>query len=69
MQRGNKCGAFRKTHLTVTMLKKNGNSRQKRLHGAGQRVHDLDVEEILFGWIMDLRACNLHVSSITCIYM
>ena len=46
----------------ILALKKDGKSGRKRLHGAGRRVQDWDMEEALFSWIVELRSHHLHVS-------
>ena len=43
-------------------LKGKGKSRMKRLKGAGRKAKDVNMEEALFSWVMDLRDKNLHVS-------
>ena len=45
----------------VSMTKKPGKKR-KRLHGAGRKALDLEMEEELFSWIIELQSRNLRVS-------
>ena len=49
-----------KDHLVA--LKKDGKSGRKKLHGAGRRTRDRDMEEALFSWIVELRSRHLCVS-------
>ena len=39
-----------------------GEEKRKRLHGAGRKALDVDMEEALFSWIVDLQDGNLRVS-------
>ena len=41
---------------------KDGRSKSKRLQGGGRKAQDVDMEELLFDWIVDLRHRNLRVS-------
>ena len=43
-------------------LKGKGKSQMKRLKGAGCKAKDVNMEEALFSWVMDLRDRNLRVS-------
>ena len=43
-------------------LKEEKKSTRKRLDGAGRKPNDVQMEEELFEWIVDLHSCHLHVS-------
>ena len=42
--------------------KRAGEEKRKRLRGAGRKALDVDMEEALFSWIVDLQDGNLRVS-------
>ena len=42
--------------------KRAGEEKRKQLHGAGRKALDVDMEEALFSWIIDLQDGNLRVS-------
>ena len=42
--------------------KRAGEEKRKQLHGAGRKALDVDMEEALFSWIVDLQDGNLRVS-------
>ena len=46
----------------VSMTKGPGKRKRKWLRGAGRKALDMDMEEALFSWIVDLRGRNLRVS-------
>ena len=46
----------------MSMTKNPGKKKRKRLHGAGRKALDLEMEEELFSWIIELRSRNLRVS-------
>ena len=41
---------------------KSGKTKRKRLTGGGRKANDEDMEDSLFGWIVDLRSRNLRIS-------
>ena len=43
------------------MTKGPGEENRKRLHGAGRKALDVDMEEALFSWIVDLQDGSLRV--------
>ena len=47
---------------SFTEQKKKGNSSRKRLTGAGRKVDDVEMEEELFDWIVEMRGQNLRIS-------
>ena len=47
---------------TFTSLKKKGASSRKRQRGAGRKALDVDMEDALFSWILEMRSCHLRVS-------
>ena len=45
----------------LTSLKKKGASSRKRQCGAGRKVLDVDLEDALFSWLLELRSRNIRV--------
>ena len=43
-------------------LKKKGASSRKRQCGEGRKAQDVDLEDALFSWILELRCRNIRVS-------
>ena len=44
------------------MANKQGKKKRKHLTGGGRKAVDNEMEEAVFGWIVDLRSQNLRVS-------
>ena len=47
---------------TLANLKKKGASSRKLQCGAGRKVLDVDMEDALFSWILEMRSCHLCVA-------
>ena len=46
----------------LQLFTKSGKTKRKRLTGGGRKANDEDMEDSLFGWIVDLRSHNLRIS-------
>ena len=46
----------------ASMTKGPGKRKRKQLHGAGRKALDMDMEEALFSWVVDLRGRKLRLS-------
>ena len=51
-----------KQKQVLASLKKKGASLCKRQCGAGRKALDVDLEDVLFSWILELRSRNIRVS-------